>query len=174
MRRFALPVIFLTVLAPACSRQRAGQDLPLVEEENLLSTLAVADPAAAEQLLSGWHQVEHDSWRWTKRDFSAALKSPAGKAGTLELKFFVPEPALVKLHSLTLTASIGGVALSPETYTRPGVQTYRREIPAAALRGGLVRIDFHLDKALPPDGNDQRELGVVVQSVGLRESSPPS
>jgi hypothetical protein len=30
-----------------------------------------------------------------------------------------------------------------------------------------VKVDFQLDKAIPPSGQDQRELGVVVNSVSL-------
>lgn len=164
---------FGLLLLSSCSPQQSGQELPLVEEEKLLSTLQVADPAAAEQLLKGWHQVEHDSWRWTQKGFSAALKTPGGdKAATLELKFVLPEPVLARLHSVTMSASVGGTDLEPETYSQPGEQVYRRSVPVMALRGNrvrinLVRVDFHLDKAVPPDANDRRELGVVVQSVSL-------
>jgi hypothetical protein len=30
-----------------------------------------------------------------------------------------------------------------------------------------VRVDFQLDKAMPPSGADQRELGLVALRVGL-------
>ena len=168
MFRLALCVGLLTLLLSACSPQQPGQELPLVEEEHLLSTLQVADPVAAEQLLKGWHRVEHDSWRWSQRDFSAALKTPGGdKSATLELRFVLPEPVLARLHSVTLDATVSGANLGPETYSQAGDHVYRRNVPAAALHGNLVRADFHLDKALPPDANDRRELGVVVQSVSL-------
>jgi len=36
------------------------------------------------------------------------------------------------------------------------------------LNEEALRIDFKLDKSLPPGtGGDQRELGVIVSSVGL-------
>ena len=35
------------------------------------------------------------------------------------------------------------------------------------LRGDLVRVDFHLDKAMPPANGDMRQLGVVARSVAL-------
>ena len=33
--------------------------------------------------------------------------------------------------------------------------------------GDTVRVDFQLDKAIPPGGGDIRELGIVVLSIGL-------
>ena len=38
---------------------------------------------------------------------------------------------------------------------------------AALLAGGSVRVDFQLDKSMPPSGADLRDLGVVVLSAGL-------
>ena len=45
--------------------------------------------------------------------------------------------------------------------------TYIAKIAAAAMPGIDVRIEFELDKALPPQGGDQRELGVSVKAVAL-------
>jgi hypothetical protein len=33
--------------------------------------------------------------------------------------------------------------------------------------GETVRVDFQLDKAMPPSGADRRELGIIVLSIGL-------
>ena len=38
--------------------------------------------------------------------------------------------------------------------------------------GETVRIDFQLDKAMPPNGADRRELGIIVLNVGLERSEP--
>jgi hypothetical protein len=43
----------------------------------------------------------------------------------------------------------------------------RREVPANLLSDDAVRVDFRLDKALPPGDADKRELGVVASSAGL-------
>jgi hypothetical protein len=170
MRRAVAVAFFLLNLA-SCSRRQNTQDPPLVEEEHpelMLSTLHVADPKAVPQLLKGWHAVEQGSWRWTQKTFAVALKAPSpGKSAKLQLKFVIPPPLLSRLHSITLNASIDGVSLGPETYNQAGDQTYTRTIAPRETSGNLIRVDFQLDKALPPDHRDKRELGVVVTSVGL-------
>ena len=40
-------------------------------------------------------------------------------------------------------------------------------MPAIALPTTAVNVDFMLDKALPPSPADNRELGVIVSSVGF-------
>ncbi len=162
----------LILLAAGCSSHR-DSGVTVVHEEapapKLASVVQVADPAAAIQLLQGFHEVEQGSWRWTQKQFSLLLKTPPGGArgATLELKFALPEPVVARLGAVTLTASVSGSPLGPQTYTRPGDHVYSRTVPPAALAGEAVKVEFHLDKALPPGGADGRELGLVVSSVGL-------
>jgi hypothetical protein len=85
----------------------------------------------------------------------------------LELHLTVPPPAIQKLGSITLSATAGDAALAPETYSKTGDYVYRRDVPASALTGDSVRIDFQLDKAVPPSEADKRELGIIAASVGL-------
>ena len=125
---------------------------------------------SASQLVSGFYDIEQNSWRWTARQFSVLLRPPRNavqKGGVLKLKFSVPGPVLAKLKALSLSASLGGLDLSPETYTQAGEFTYSRDVSGAVLAGDAVKVDFSLDKALPPDAVDQRELGVIVSNVGL-------
>jgi len=163
--------ILLLLAAAGCSRpsetsDAARQDQPF---EGVSSAIRVADPQAAPQLLKGWHLVEEDRWRWTERKFSLALKIPAtGKPATLELKFSLPEAVLSRLGPVTLAATINGVPLPKETYTQSGDQTYTRAVAGEALTGAIARLDFELDKALPPNDVDKRELGLVVSTVALR------
>ena len=50
---------------------------------------------------------------------------------------------------------------------KPGQYTYTRDVAPNLLGSEAVRIDFQLDKSLPPSSADARELGVIVASVGL-------
>lgn len=143
-------------------------------EEPAVSELApmvhAADPKAAFQLVKGFHEIEQNAWRWTMREFAVTLRPPAGAAergAVLRLKFAIPEPVIAKLKMVTLTARAGGAALAPESYSKPGDYVYTREVPGSALAGDAVSVEFSLDKAIPPGEADQRELGVVVTSVGL-------
>ena len=53
------------------------------------------------------------------------------------------------------------------TYTTAGDHTYSKDVPASALNTDAVTVDFALDKFLPPGTVDQRELGIVVTSIGF-------
>ena len=67
----------------------------------------------------------------------------------------------------TISATVNGVALPPETYRAAGDGTYARDLPASALSTDPVTIEFSVDKAIPPGDQDLRELALVVTSVGL-------
>ena len=134
------------------------------------SIVHTGDPKSETQLVKGFYGIEQNSWRWTAQQFSVILRPPAGaaqKGATLNLQLAVPDATINKLKTVTLSASAGGAALPPETYTQVGGFTYTRDVPAGQLTGESVKIDFQLDKALPPNGGDLRDLGLIVNSVAL-------
>jgi len=173
----AWSAVALAVLQVSCGGGSGTQSASLPPEKKAIesaaalpSTVAAGDPAQAGQLVSGFHAIENNSWRWTARQFAVSLGTPAGAArsgATLELKLTVPPPTIEKLQSLTLSASIAGKDLGPETYSRPGPYVYRRDVPAGQLGSSPVKVEFQLDKAMQPGGADVRELGVVVSSIAL-------
>lgn len=135
----------------------------------LVSVLKMSDTSAKAQLAKGFYGLEANAWRWTSRNFSVLLRTPPGaaqKGATLTLALTVSDAALKQLHSQTLTARIGGIVLKTEKYVDAGSHTFTANIPASALSGDTVTIDFFLDNPLPP-GTDRRELGVIVSSVGI-------
>lgn len=149
-----------------CRRHGADESGP----GRLLAVVSMSDARGASQLVSGFHSVEEGAWRWTERHFTIDLARPARaeqRGATLAVSLTVPPVSIEKLKSLTLSAKVNGTALDPETYSAPGNYTYRRELPASALSSDPVRVDFSLDKAIPPGNPDIRELGVVVLSIGL-------
>lgn len=160
----------LLVAAPACKRSQVHHVDTVEEAPRLASTVRMGDRTMARQLAGGFHEIESDAWRWTMRKFAVNLRPPAHAAqqgAVLELHLTVPLPSIQKLGSITLSATVGGTTLAPETYAKAGEYTYRRDVPASLLAGDAVRIDFQLDKAVPPGEVDQRELGIVASSVGL-------
>lgn len=172
LRVFIILLAAACAVAPSCKRKEPVQVQETIEEPEttLLSTVHVADPAASQQLIKGFHTVEQNAWRWTMGKFSVLLRPPrtaAEKGAVLQLKLAVPDPIIAKLKTVALSASIQGVALSPETYSQAGEFTYSREVPAKALQGETVQVDFSLDKFLPSGAADSRELGIVVSMVGL-------
>jgi hypothetical protein len=136
---------------------------------SLRTSVNVADAQTAAQLVSGFHQVENNAWRWTERQFTVNLATPrpADKGAVLAVRLTIPPPTTDALKTITLSASVAGTDLAPETYSAPGDYVYRRDVPANLLAADSVRVNFRLDKALPPGSADRRELGVVVQSFSL-------
>ncbi len=160
----------LLLAAAACNYERIPKQPTIEEAPRLASTVHMGDPADAAQLVSGFYDIEGGGWRWTQKQFAVTLRPPAQaarKGAVLELHLTVPEPSIEALKSLTLTASVGGTALAPETYRKAGAYTYRRDVDASLVSSDAVRIDFQLDKAIPPGATDLRELGIVIESAGL-------
>ncbi len=149
-----------------CRKQDSGAEEPY----RMQPAVRMSDPRAQMQLLSGFYGMEQGAWRWTKQRFSAVLRPPAGaaqKGATLTLRLTVPDVVISKLQSITLTGAVDGQALAPETYDRPGTYVYTRDVPAGLLTGESAKVDFQLDKVVPPNPPDLRELGVVVLSIAL-------
>jgi hypothetical protein len=166
----ALLILSLAFLMPACKRHRRVTVQTEEEGPPLATIIHTADPHAASQLLSGFYGVEQNSWRWTAGKFSVVLRPPrtaASRGATLQLKFTVPDVVIAKLKAISLSAAVNGTPLAPESYTQAGQFTYSRDVPANLLGGDSVKVDFSLDRTLPPTPSDQRELGVVVSTIGF-------
>jgi hypothetical protein len=170
-RSFLISLAVWSLLPAGCRRQ-AKAPVEATEEEPpaLASTVHVADPRTFAQLLKGFHGLEQNAWRWTAGKFSVVLRPPslaAQKGATLRVQLTVPDPVIQESKAVTLTATVSNVALPPERYTQTGEYVFTREVPASALSGSTVTVDFSLDKSLPPGGTDRRELGIIVTTIGL-------
>jgi len=141
------------------------------EAAPLASMVRSSDVAQEAQLLDGFYSIEAKAWRWTAKQFRVVLRPPIGAAqtgATLDMALTVPQVALDHAKSITLSASVEGTPLAPETYAKAGQYEYKRDVPASALTKQAVRIQFSLDNAIPPAGAEHRELGIIVASVGLQ------
>ena len=136
----------------------------------LLSVVSVADPRAEPQLVKGFYNIEQKAWRWTAGRFAVRLRPPAGasdRGAVLVLKFTIPENVIQKFQTIQLKATVEGVALPAESYSKAGDQVYSQAVPAAALRTDAATVQFELDKFFPAGTLEARELGVVAHMVGL-------
>jgi hypothetical protein len=172
-RHWIAAVVAVGVVAGGWSCKRRPSQVETVEDENqpALSVVQVAHPRAAGQLLSGFYPVEQNAWRWTSGKFAVILMPPLGaaqKGAWLELHFALPQSVLSLRQSVTLSAAVEDTALPPETYTAAGSYIYKREVPAAALSAGTpVKVSFKLDKFIKAGEVETRELGLVVNTIGL-------
>lgn len=171
LRGAGLILALTLLLTPACKRHRPVTVQTVEEAAPLSSVVATSDPQAATQLVSGFYGIEQNAWRWTAGRFAVVLRPPRSastKGATLQLKFAIPDAAMPRMKGVTLSASVNGTALPPETYTQAGQFTYARDVPATLLGGEVARFDFSVDKTTGPSAADHRELGLVVSLVGLQ------
>jgi hypothetical protein len=170
-RRAAAAAWLLALAFLSCNRKQTVKVGETDAEGPQMSSIVhTGDPKSETQLVNGFYGIEQGSWRWTAQRFSVVLRPPAGaaqKGATLNLQLAVPDATISALKTITLSGSAGAATLPPETYTQTGSYTYTRDLPPTQLTGETVRIDFQLDKALPPHGADERGLGLIVSSVAL-------
>jgi hypothetical protein len=168
----AVLAIPLIVGAAGCRRTPEKLRAGATEEETpaRMTMLHVADPRAAVQLVKGFHDVEQHSWRWTMGKFAVVLRPPANasrRGARLVLRCTVPAVVVQRLTAVRLTATVGGLRLPEETYSKPGEYVYSYDVPAKVLTTDAVMVEFALDKHLAPEDADQRELGIVVSMAGF-------
>src|ERR1035438_5211084 len=167
----AILVLSLAVAPAGCRRHRRVTVQTTEEAPTLASMVATADLHAAKQLMSGFYGVEQNSWRWTGARFSVLLRPPrtaARNGAVLQLKFAIPDVAVPRRKGVSPSAYVNGTALTPETYPQAGQFIYSREVPANLLAGDVARVDFSLDKTLPPTAADRRGRGVEITTGGKR------
>jgi hypothetical protein len=171
-RRYIVAGFLLTLAMVACTGKRNGVTGENNERDTrapLLSNVAMNDPNAGAQLLSGFYAVENNVWRWTAGTFSVLLKTPpaAGQRGaTLTVSLSIPDGVIQKLKGNGITASINGTVLKSEKYDTPGSYVFSADVLASMLTADSVRVDFTVDKTMRPDG-DKRDLGIIANSVGI-------
>jgi len=163
--------VCLLLLGGCKSRQRRVAVQQTDEESGTLSSVIyMADPKSAPQLLKGFHSVEGNAWRWTMGNFAVALRPPRNSAvrgATLRLKFAAPEAVISSAKKVTLSCSVNGTPLQPETYTQAGEFEYTREVDPKLLAADAVNVEFALDKFIPAGTLESRELGLIASSVAF-------
>jgi hypothetical protein len=149
-------VLGCILTAAACKRRDNPVRLQETDESPIVlsSTVYMADPKTAIQLLKGFHGVEQNAWRWTMGTFSVTLKPPTGasqKGATLAMKFTLPDAVISNVKSTTLTASAGGNQLGSQTLNAAGEYTFTADVPASAFTSDALTVDFALtSRPAPP------------------------
>jgi hypothetical protein len=172
-RLLTIGVGCLALTASACRGKHGRIEIenePPAAEVTTASSFRMNDPAAAGQLLKGVYGIESGSWRWTAGHFSLLFRRPPGaeqKGAKLTLGLTVPGVVLQKLPSVSLTASINGSKLGSAVYGQPGSFVFTADVGPALLAGNDITVDFALDRSIPPNGRDGRELGIILTSAGL-------
>ncbi len=157
----AWPAVLLLLLA-GCHRVKSPA-----------SVVHMGDPAAADQLMSGFYSIEggagDKAWRWSGPDFAVALAPPpaAPQGARLLLRLYFPETQIQKLGPMTLTAFVDGEPLPPETYDKGGSYDFVRDVPACFLDTNVLPITFSFDRYSPKTETEGRDLAAVVLMAAL-------
>jgi hypothetical protein len=166
----AMALMLVTATEGCKAKRRTRVDTVEEEAGPLASFIKMSEPKTAVQLVRGFYSLEQGAWRWTKSEFSVTLRPPAGSTqngARLEMKLVVPESVLAKIQDTTLFCTVNGQVLEPEKITKAGELLYKRDVAGSALSGDAVTLDFKLEKFLTAGQVEERELGVIVMSVGL-------
>ena len=165
-----LALLALLGTAPACKPKKNTPAQTAQQAKRIPISVTMGDPRSAQQLVSGFFDIEDGAWRWTQRQFVIELGTPlgaSGRGGTLELRFTIPPVVIEKNQSVKLSAAVDGNVLPAETYAKPGDYVYKQDVAGSLLAGDSVKISFETDKPFQPGGADQRELGVIALSASL-------
>ncbi len=165
-----LAVAMTTAGASCKAKRRVRVDTVEDEAGPLASVVRMSEPKTAVQLVRGFYALEQGAWRWTKSQFSVTLRPPSGVAqngARVEMKLTVPEAVIAKVPVMTLFCTVNGQALEPEKITKAGDLLYQRDVGGSALTGEAVTFDFHVDKFLAAGQVEERELALIVLSIGL-------
>ena len=168
MRRLTAAVLLLA--ACGCSRYRPPIQTDETQNRPVASAIEMADKQHEFQLLSGFHQVEDWSWRWTKGRFALALRPPpsaAQRGARLELALTLPEALTSRRRSIAISGSADGVPLAPQKFSQSGDALYSAEVPLAVLASGPVKFEFAVAGFFRAGEVDGRELGVIVRRAAL-------
>lgn len=173
MSRLALSALAALLLftTAGCQRRHHPNPAATIEEEGeLASTISVAEPRDASQVLNGFHGIEQGAWRWTRKEFSVSLAPPAGaraRGARLQLFYVIPDVVKDALLGANVRASVGGVDSGSCRIDKPGEHSCTFDVPPAALEGEAVIAKFAVDKAYGPTPQDTRELALIVYKIGL-------
>src|SRR5581483_11457712 len=133
---WALALAALLWAPVACKHKRPAAQEFVQEPARIPTSVHMGDPRAAGQVISGFYDIEDGAWRWTGKQFVVELGTPLGASGrgaTLVLHFTIPPVVIEKNPAITLSASVDGNVLPPETYTKAGEYVYKRDVPASLM-----------------------------------------
>jgi cephalosporin hydroxylase len=121
----------------------------------------------ADRLLRGFYESNGD-WRPTAKAFAVSLDPPEAGATYLRLDCGILAESISAYGQVNLTATVNGVEVGRETYTRGGQVLFERSVPANALKRGPAEVAFEVDKTYRDPGSG-RDVGVYAVSVSLIE-----
>jgi SAM-dependent methyltransferase len=119
-------------------------------------------PRYSIQLLDGWHDLEQDSYRWTKRTFSVLVKRPhLFEPSTARFRFRLTVEDVVNVN-----VSVNGAAHAAHQFTGKTEHCFEVDLTGRPVQAAPIRLDFSTNARVKA-GGDERELALLV---AFRES----
>ena len=154
-----------------------GSDGPMVSaagsvtapaSEPSLAYLHAGDLRVRPQLLGRWYPIEDGGWRWIGKQAQAVLLSPGESSVDFELRLYFPEDHMKRAGGpVTVSVLLEDNLLVEKTYSEAGAYSIRQPVTTGSLPHPATRVAIHLDRVVPPTGEEERELGAVVLGLGF-------
>jgi hypothetical protein len=138
--------------------------------ESRSSTLEMADPAIAGQLVVGFYPVEENSFRWVAPKFSVALKPPQNgsrNGARLTVHLYLPEVEIKETGAVTLSAEVNEKCIGSQVFSRAGRFDFIQDLPAGIVDTNVLSVQFAFDKSMEPSSADERELAGVITGIEI-------
>lgn len=108
------------------------------------------------RIMEGWHRLEEESWRWTKKEFSFEVLLPDSiRTSEFALAVVLPE----FLGPVAVSCEANG-ALAGRQTLEPGEHEFRGVFPPAP---GPYELRFRVQHGFTPAPPDRRDLGLIVR-----------
>jgi hypothetical protein len=125
-----------------------------------------------EQLVSGWYDLEtppSGGYRWTgKRAVARLSRDPDLKH--ISASIYIHDITVYKDSSLDVDLQVNDQTVKSGHFDKPGLFKIDGNVPSG-LSGDEITVAISLNKIYVPSeigkGDDKRQLGVVVNSIGL-------
>ena len=149
----------------------AAGSLTALTSEPSLAYLHAGDLRARPQLLGRWFNIEDGGWRWMSKEAQAVLRTPEESPVSpvsFELGLYFPEDHMKRAGGpVTVSILLEDDLLVEETYREPGAHTILQPVTTGSLPHPATRVAIRLNRAVPPTGEEERELGAVVLGLGF-------
>ena len=133
-----------------------------------VTEIQMEDESHKDRILRGVYPGQ-GVWRWTAPAFAFSLDPPSpGKPAWLEMDFTVPDELMEKPQPVVVAARIGGREVCRQSYQKAGRSLFACKLPDGVLKSQPAAVEFSVDRSVKDPGT-QRDLGLIVVSVGLKE-----
>jgi hypothetical protein len=130
--------------------------------------LKMGDLRTKPQLAAGWYPIEDGAWRWMAKQAEVTLRTPTDPGLSFAMQLFFPPGYMQSAGGpVTVSIRVNGKPLTKQTYYASGSYRLAAAVPDGLTTFPASTVNIRLNRALPPKGTEQRELGAIVSELGF-------